>query len=570
MSIRDLFLKTSDKLLSSDPADLRKNAESLENIEETRKNRDRFIPKVDFSDPANFANFGSAKSYYEDAISRIYENYPYDGSSKEKQQFQSESTYMDLWLFDNKYPRTNGFITISAHGSRAPSGTLQGGYGNPSDKEYINFFGGPHTASGGMIGKFIGDTFDDSNKYDENLYDDQGFTGTGTRESNLKTNFDNGVTIEFWLKKDDFKNSETEKEVIFDLWNNTTSSADSYGRILLQLTGTADNNFILTVQSGTSTPYNEYAFGADTTHTTLQTFGHYAFRIYNDTGGVITADYYKNGQKLESHSVANPLTEITGALQANIGALTSPASGSSGDYAGKGWGKLSGSLDEFRFWKTKRTSEQIGRYWFDQIYGGTNTDISNTDLGVYFKFNEGITGDDSIDSTVLDYSGRITNGTWTGYGTNSRSTESAIVLAGAASSEFKDPIIYSEHPDVQSVLAEMQASGSAHDHQNASALYNGMPLWILEDDDQNGGELKKLTQIMSSYLDTLQLQIQEMPKIQNVNYYSGSYSKEYPFMSDLLESRGLVSKDIFADASVLEQIFSRSETETYSRSEEVV
>ena len=96
---------------------------------------------------------------------------------------------------------------------------------------------------------------------------------------------------------------------------------------------------------------------------------------------------------------------------------------------------------------------------------------------------------------MLDYSGRITNGTWTGYGTNSRSTESAIVLAGAASSEFKDPIIYSEHPDVQSVLAEMQASGSAHDHQNTSALYNGMPLWILEDDDQNGGELKKLTQI---------------------------------------------------------------------------
>ena len=62
---------------------------------------------------------------------------------------------------------------------------------------------------------------DDSNKYDTDIYDDKGFTGTGTRESNLKTNFDNGVTVEFWLKKDSFDASKTEKEVIFDLWNSS-------------------------------------------------------------------------------------------------------------------------------------------------------------------------------------------------------------------------------------------------------------------------------------------------------------------------------------------------------------
>ena len=70
--------------------------------------------------------------------------------------------------------------------------------------------------------------------------------------------------------------------------------------------------------------------------------------------------------------------------------------------------------------------------------GGANTDVSNAALGVYYKFNEGTTGDSSTDKIVLDYAGRITNGTWSG--TPSRTLESAIVEGGAAASEFKDLI----------------------------------------------------------------------------------------------------------------------------------
>ena len=84
---------------------------------------------------------------------------------------------------------------------------------------------------------------------------------------------------------------------------------------------------------------------------------------------------------------------------------------------GAGWGNIaSASFDEFRYWKTERSAQQIGRFFRDQVGGGTNTDnikyddISNkVDLGVYFKFNEGITGDPATDSTVLDYSGRLSN-----------------------------------------------------------------------------------------------------------------------------------------------------------------
>ena len=197
------------------------------------------------------------------------------------------------------------------------SGALESGYGNPDDKEYISFVGGPHTASEGMIGKKLSSTFDDSNKYDTDIYDDKGFTGTGTRESNLKTNFDNGVTVEFWLKKDSFDANKTEKEVIFDLWNGESPADSTYGRVLVQLTGTLNNNFLLTVQSGAAAAYTEEVFGSSTTPTTLQSFGHYAFRMYN-SGSQLNVDFYKNGRLLESKTSLPSLGEVTGALSATV------------------------------------------------------------------------------------------------------------------------------------------------------------------------------------------------------------------------------------------------------------
>ena len=48
------------------------------------KRCERYIPKIDFSEPQNFAKFGSAKEYYSNSIKYIYNSYPYDGSLKEK------------------------------------------------------------------------------------------------------------------------------------------------------------------------------------------------------------------------------------------------------------------------------------------------------------------------------------------------------------------------------------------------------------------------------------------------------------------------------------------------------
>ena len=260
-----------------------------------------------------------------------------------------------------------------------------------------------------------------------------------------------------------------------------------------------------------------------------------------------------------------------GALRANLGAaITTPAGTSAAIYSGK----LSGSIDEFRYWKTRRTSKDIGRFWFTQVGGGTNTDPApntdtqedvNTNLGVYFKFNEGITGVTATDQKVLDYSGRVSNGKWTGYSTSSRSTGSAMVLSLAATKEFKDPIIYSGHPDVSSLKTGLQGSGSAYDVNNVASLYNTIPSWITEEDAEGAKQAKYLTQILSSYFDTLHMQIGSLNELKNIDYVSGS-NKPLPFSDRKLNAQGFVSPNIFIDADLLEKLADRSEERVYDKS----
>ena len=70
----------------------------------------RFIPRIDFSKPENFARYGLATEYYDTAIKRIYQTYPYDGSRRERLEWENESLDIDLYIYENLYPRTNGYI----------------------------------------------------------------------------------------------------------------------------------------------------------------------------------------------------------------------------------------------------------------------------------------------------------------------------------------------------------------------------------------------------------------------------------------------------------------------------
>ena len=385
-------------------------------------------------------------------------------------------------------------------------------------------------------------------------------------------------------------NDRTLKQVVFDMWNNEASSSADYGRITIELTGAEgprsradgttswwqDSPFLLTVQSGSdnakdsvSSPTRakgvfQQKIGQGIITSSLGNWHHYAVTIYN-SGSNLKTDFYVDGRlnQAQIHSGEN-LGELTSKnMMGRIGALQYAPSGTmraiNTDLDGAG--KLSGSLDEFRFWKEKRSAEDIGRYWFTQVGGGVNTDLANASLGVYYKFNEGITTNASTDSIVLDYGGRICNGIWTGYTSTSRNTGSAIVSASAATKEYRDPIIHSDHPSVITLKSDLLATGSYHDNTNAAMFVKNAPSWVLElneDAESENDDLRKLSHIVGTYFDQLFLQIQALPKIVASTYPSSSH-KPLPFAQHLPQSLGLYTPELFIDATVMEKFTNRND-----------
>jgi hypothetical protein len=578
MSIKKLFdsNKPQTVLVSTNlEEEVVKNApelESADNVREQIKRINRYIPAVDFSDPANFVTYGSAQSYYEDAISRIYREFPYDGSEEEATRFHNESNYLDLYIFDNRYPRTTGYAVFSSNGW-GTAGTAVTGWGSSSAPEYISFVGGPHTASGGMPAGTLHYTFTGSNVYDADIYGTDGTLAldrVGSRESNLNYDLSKGVSVEFWLNKSTWLTSSTEKEVVFDLWNGSVSSSAGYGRFLLYATGAADgaDPLYLHLGSGSSTADISLLSSAYTTASIADAaWHHYAVTVQSGSTGLTTKAYVDGTLNKTTTSAIN-FGAVTGSLKAFIGALqTAPSGAAFASTTMTGYGKLSGSIDEFRYWKSKRDEKDIQNNWWTQVRGGTNEEIANAELGVYYKFNEGITGDTATDSAVLDYSGRITNGTWVGYpGSSARSTGSAIDSSTAVVAdtvEYKDPIIYSTHPDVSALYDELSSSGSVHDYENQASIKDSIPSWIIDQDETDGSnEVTRLTQIVGSYFDTLNLQIKALPNLTD-NTYLTSSAKPTPFARNLLSSKGLEVPEIFVDADILERFANRRSDRAY-------
>ena len=565
MSIKDLFGKKKTKpVVRKSKVDIASSAESIEAAGAKTKKEQVYIPQLDFSKPANFAFYGSAEKYYSDAFKTIVGTYPYDGSEEEVIEFKNDINYVERYIFDNLYPKANGFARFSADGWGTAT-TPTGEYGVPTSKEYIYVYGGPLSASSGMTQHKLKYSFSASNLYQEDIYNviDENPAGrVGTRESNLKYNLDVGSTVEFWLQKDAFDIAKTKKEVVFDLWNQSAYSDAGYGRLLIELSGNNDytdgSPFFISVNSG-SAGFSNTKIGTSITTASLSSWHHYALSFVNDRpNNKIKVKFYIDGALNDEKTLASPLNEITGGMKAFVGSLQAAVIGGTGI---EGAGKFSGSLDEFRYWKDRRTSEDVGYNYFRPVRGGTNKKVSNATLGLYYKFNEGIVGTSSTDSVVLDYSGRIGNGQWVGYDSDSRATGSAIVLAGAYGTEEKDPIIRSSHPLVTTLRSNLAVSGSQHDLDNAHRMTEMFPSWMKDRAfETSDPSLDNMTQLMGAQFDKTFLLINRITELKKQNYFADN-EKAFPFIKQMVESYGLTVEDLLTAADINEKVLNKNDTQ---------
>ncbi len=554
------------KYLSQTSADqVGDGIESAAHLSESIKKRDAYLPPVDYSQPKNFVRFGSAEKYYKDAFSYIAGYYPYDGSGLEKTKFFNELNPLETYLFQDKYPRSTGYVVFNPTWGTRTSLTDGYGFASATPSEYIQTKGGPHSG---------------------NIYSQPDY-----RTSNLEFGGPSGSTVEFFYNKTTGmpdNSIQGNKQVIYDLWNGEVSSSAAHGRLRIEVISGSEDRFHVTLLSGTTGFFTQSVpTTGGLTNLCSGSWHHYAFAFDTSTNGDVTTyvpsiDFYVDGVCYETNITASGrvpggpqghtgggIGVVTGSLISNIGSLRAAPSGSlegtaNSELSLQGYGKLSASLDEFRFWKSQRNPEEVGRYWFDHVNGGTNKYTANKELGVYYKFNEGITTQKAIDSIVLDYSGRISNGNYVAYNSAySRNTGSAIDTMNIESVfEHKDPIIRKANPLYGNELYSLSISGSVYDNVNNGRLEDKIPTWIIEEDNQLGGELKDVIQILSTYFDTLRLQMSQLNQIKNLEYVSGSLtgsSKAFPHNDRLLDNFGLETPEIFENIGALGQFQQRDE-----------
>ena len=276
MSTRDLFERSTNYVSDKNQKDAFNDAESSRNVKAISEKQNTFEPQIDYNEPLSFARFGSAELYYQGAIDRIIDFYPYDGSDAEYNEFYNKSLDIEKFIFNNLYPRTTGYVNFSTSS--------------------ISLKGGPHTISSNTTKDLFKDPKSSqratSNIYDENLYTTEGLPsdyGQGTRESNLKCDFDKGVTIEFWLKNDELP--VVQQQSIFHL---TNSSGGDELSIFLDGTVSSGSPFKVTLSASHASNFGNQSIGSSPTLSTISDWNHYAVSFKNGSSGIVTK-FYVNG-----------------------------------------------------------------------------------------------------------------------------------------------------------------------------------------------------------------------------------------------------------------------------------
>ena len=461
----------------------------------TRKMQERetFIPPIDFSSASNFVRFGSAKEYYAESIKRIYTNFPYDGSAKEKLVFELSSSFLDRYVLNQLYPKSKGSARF--------------GY----DSHIV-------------INRGFQEATTDFTKSLSNLFENKNVPHdiSNRRKQTFFFNFDDGFTFEWWMQKSAWTNAS---ETLFE-------ASSSQGFLKIMLSGSDDGTGPIRFYASSSTEIPLTSLASSTTTTASvgdNTYHHYALTLFRSASAIVS-NFYIDGVSNNRITNHTDITNITDMITGFLG------SGS--------FGLLSASVDDFRFWNKKQSSERIYYYYKTGVDGGASTDDYRKELGLYYKFNEGITNTASVDRIVLDYSGRIANGYWNNYVAANRSTESGVP------NEIGDFIVRSNHPEVSGLNSRLATSGSLFDANNSMSLYDLVPAWIREDDEANNSDLKKLIQIIGSYFDTLFSQVESIVDLKSKKYYQTT-DKPLPFARQLLENQGVVAPEILINKNVL-------------------
>jgi len=427
---------------------------------------------VDFSKFENHTFFNSARNKVQIAFDKIINNYPFDGTRVEHEKFFNGISGFEKHVFD-RFPKNTGFLIFS----RSLDDTADNSLGNYlSVKDYE--------------GSGLPDAIND-------------------KKSEPKLDFESGpFSVEFSLY---VPSGENDNEIITQRLESQTKGFTigiSASNEMSSPTSEAELIFVL------SDEYKSIKVG---TVIDKAKFNHIA-AVY-DRGATNKFLIHVNGQQVTSSN-----SSTIGGFNF-VGTSLLIGSGSKhvfGTETFEPQQTLSGAMDEYRFFKSARSDDEVSKYRKQELY-------AQSDLSLYFRFNEpsGTFSKDGIgnSSLVIDYSGNGMHTFVNNFDISQRVTGAIARTTDVMLAEDpeRSPVLFPSFDDVQSLATELITSASNYDFNNPNIITKLVPNHYLDDAaasqgystiegeldknpgmnlDQPGGNKLRQSQIVSSVLFT--------------------------------------------------------------------
>lgn len=481
--------------------------------------------KIDFSKFENHTFFHSAVAKTNEAFDIVINKFPFDGDNKEIENFQDNLTGFEKYVYD-QFPKNVGYINFTGSNSLG------------SKSSYVKVIDGTGLQ-----------------------YPDISRNKKGTFVLDPK---DNSFTIEAHIKLPVMVNSD---QVFFQKKESESSMAD---HITLSVTGSHLTNtadILFSISSGSTylnvkAPIEKGKFN-------------YVAAVYDRISE--TSTLYINTSSYVSHG-----TQLFDNLNFSSNFLTigSGSNFRSGSQSADIINTLefTGSIDEFRYFKSARSLEQIKKYQYKSLDFNSLTERNQEEnLTLYYKFNEPY-GTYSGNGVVFDHSGNSLHASITNFLDICRLTGSDNPVKFEEAS--LNPVLFPNFDKIGVLNTALMTTASFYDDVNPNLITRLVPAhYFLEGneaegfndilgtfkDNFSGGSLPnqekfKSAQLLTVFLliwakffDEIKLYIDAVSNLKNVSYENFDITPD-SLLYDIGKINGIELPSLFKGAN-LEQLF---------------
>lgn len=491
---------------------------------------------LDWSKFENHTFFQSARTNTNLAFFKIINEFPFDGTRREIEQFLDELTGFEKYVYDN-FPKNQNFLYFSGSGD--------------NDGTHIE------------VKDFAGTTFPTIAKNK---------TGNSILSPGLKS-----MTWEMQLY--------------------VPSHSLDVQTVCQKISGTQQGVSLFLSESAAASPTADLMFTAVSSSSGILASGsvtkgqfNHIVATFNRKPGINRLELYVNENLVATSSNSIDFGEIDfnispfyigsgSAVFINPGELVTPIQ------------TFSGAMDEFRFFHDVRSIEKQKEFATKSIYQDDN-------LVLYFKFNEpsssfAASGDTSTNRIVLDYSGESLHGM-----INEAGFSTSLRVSGSLTNPMTNedlsisPVLFPNYAPILSFNERLLTSASYYDASNPNLITRLIPVhYLLEGEveealvredgtivDPISGEtipgtanlgqaqiIQTLLFVWAKSFDETKIFLDNFSKIRHVSY-DGRDSAPDQLLPKVAEFFGITLPNLFNDASIGQFIDADDLTVDYSKS----